>query len=162
MKTLYITFFSLLLFGCANLIDSEPELEIQGDWMVFPMPEGVFAELESFRIETYEVVIPAFDWIETKVEMDLGESMVYRWELVEDENTTDMTTEMIYTEFHGHKPRAEGELGELMYYRKATGGEEQGSFTAPFSGIHGWFIDNTNDHDIVVRVQVAGEFRLYE
>ena len=162
MKFLCIALSSILMFGCANLIQSEPELEIQGDWLVLPMPEGVFAELESFNIETYEVVIPAYDWIETKVEMQTGESIVYRWELVEDETTTGETAENIYTEFHGHKPLPEEGLGELMYYRKATGSFGQGEFTSPFTGIHGWFIDNTNDHDITVRVHVAGEFDLYD
>lgn len=162
MKFLFITLFSVLMFGCANLTEPEPELEIQGDWMVLPMPEGVFAELESFHMETYEVVIPANDWIETKVEMNAGDSIIYRWELVEDETTTEQTTENIYTEFHGHKPRIEGQLGELMYFRKATGGFGQGSFKSPFTGVHGWFIDNTNDQDITVRVHIAGEFARYD
>jgi hypothetical protein len=104
------------------------------------------------------VIIPANDWIETKVEMDLGESIVYRWELIEDATTTDATKDLINTEFHGHAPKVEGELAELMFYRKATGGSGQGSLIAPFSGIHGWFIDNTNSHDISVLVSVAGEF----
>ncbi len=160
MKLVFTSAFCLVLVGCAIGPQQEMEPVIEGNWIVLPMPEGVFAEINRFATETYDVVIPASDWIETKVEMDMGESIVYHWELVEDENTTELTSDSIYTEFHGHKPRIEGELGELMYFRKATGGSGQGIFTSPFSGIHGWFIDNTNDHDITVRVTVSGEFSL--
>lgn len=158
MRLFYIVLPSILILGCANLNPPEPELEIQGDWMVLPMPEGIFAETENFRMETFEVTVPAQDWIETKVNMQEGEFILYQWELVVDETTTETTAENIYTEFHGHKPRIEGELGELMYFRKANGGTGQGRFTSPFAGIHGWFIDNPNDHDITVRIQIAGEF----
>lgn len=151
----------LLLIGCGTLLQDEPEPVVEGDWIVLPMPEGVYVSTEAFRSETWEVVIAAMDWIETKVEMEEGKTIVYRWELVEDERTDALTRDSIYTEFHGHKPRIEGELGELMYYRKATGGNGEGVFTSPFTGIHGWFIDNTNDHDITVRVSVAGVFSRY-
>lgn len=161
MKFFYLITLSLILSSCGSMSEQESEGVINGEWLELPMPEGIFAETESFQMQTYEIVVPANDWIETKIEMDIGNSIVYHWELIEDENTTETTTDAIYTEFHGHAPRVEGELAELMFYRKATGGSGQGTFSAPFSGIHGWFIDNTNDHDIVVRVQIAGEFSLY-
>lgn len=161
MKFFGIALFSLLLFGCSNVFQKDAEPVVVGDWLELPMQEGTFSELSRFHVETYEVVIPANDWIETKVEMDIGEFIVYRWELIEDETTTDATRDLINTEFHGHAPKVEGELAELMFYRKATGGSGQGTLTAPFSGIHGWFIDNTNNHDISVLVSVAGEFSRY-
>jgi len=162
MKFVCTILFSILLSSCGGqaqlLPEPEPEYEIEGDWMVLPMPAGVYADTNNFNMEAFEVVVPGLDWIETKVDMDMGKAIIYRWELVEDETTTAQTAQNIYTEFHGHKPRVEGELGELMYYRKAVGGYGQGFFRSPFTGIHGWFFDNTNEQDITIRIQIAGEF----
>jgi hypothetical protein len=47
-----------------------------------------------------------------------------------------------------------------MFYRKATGATERGVLTAPFKGIHGWYLRNDSDDRIVVRLKVAGFYEL--
>ena len=87
--------FSILLSSCGGqaqlLPEPEPEYEIEGDWMVLPMPAGVYADTDNFNMEAFEVVVPGLDWIETKVDMDMGKAIIYRWESVEDETTTAQT-----------------------------------------------------------------------
>ena len=66
---------------------------------------------------------------------------------------------MLYAEFHGHTPPVNN-VGDLMYYRKATGGTERGTLVAPFTGIHGWYLRNDGEQPIVVRLKVAGFYEL--
>ena len=44
-------------------------------------------------------------------------------------------------EFHGHTPQVNG-VGDLMFYSKTGGTPESGVFTAPWDGIHGWYLKN--------------------
>ena len=66
--------------------------------------------------------------------------MVYSWRAVEIARPERLTSE-----FHGHTDRAPGTTGTLIFYRKATGGTENGSLVAPFDGIHGWYLKNDTD-----------------
>ena len=48
---------------------------------------------------------------------------------------------MMLTEFHGHTEQVDG-VGDLMFYSKTGGSPESGVFTAPWDGIHGWYLKN--------------------
>ena len=44
--------------------------------------------------------------------------------------------------------------------RRARGCEASGTLTAPFSGIHGWYWENTGDQPITVTLTSAGYYNL--
>ena len=48
----------------------------------------------------------------------------------------------------------------LVFYRKGTGGTENGSLIAPFDGIHGWYLKNDTDRPVVVRLTLAGFYEV--
>jgi hypothetical protein len=64
--------------------------------------------------------------------------------------------ELLEVEFHGHTDRVGNEPGLLMFYKIHNDGEESETLTAPFSGIHGWYLNNKSAEDIVVVLNVAG------
>jgi hypothetical protein len=49
-----------------------------------------------------------------------------------------------------------------MFYRKATGLSESGQLTAPFVGIHGWYLKNDSAQPAMVRLTVSGFFEVIE
>jgi hypothetical protein len=127
-------------------------------WIEIPLPDGVFREHDGeYRTDTIDIPLEAFGELEYKLAMSKGDSIVYRWNVVDMANP-----ERLYAEFHGHTERVGGAPGSLMFYRKASGGSERGALVAPFSGIHGWYLKNDTDQAIVVRLDVAGFYELLE
>jgi hypothetical protein len=63
---------------------------------------------------------------------------------------------VIVSEFHGHTEKGSDGNGDLMFYSKTGGANENGVFSAPWDGIHGWYLDNKSDKDVVVKLDVAG------
>ena len=58
---------------------------------------------------------------------------------------------MMLTEFHGHTKQVDG-VGDLMFYSKTGGSPQSGVFTAPWDGIHGWYLKNDSPKDVVVKL----------
>ena len=63
------------------------------------------------------------------------------------------------TEFHGHTPQVDG-VGDLMFYSKTGGSPQSGVLTAPWHGIHGWYLKNEGAKDVVVTPELAGFYAL--
>lgn len=127
----------------------------QVQWNELPLPDGVFREHSAdYRTDVIDIPLEPFGELEYKLGLREGESIVYQWDAVDLKDL-----EMLYAEFHGHTEPVGG-VGDLMYYRKATGGTERGMLVAPFSGIHGWYLRNDGDQPIVVRLKVAGFYEL--
>ena len=43
-------------------------------------------------------------------------------------------------------------------FERGEAAEKQGSYTAPYNGIHGWYWENVYDADVVVTLEAAGFF----
>ena len=43
---------------------------------------------------------------------------------------------------------------------KTGGSPQSGAFTAPWDGIHGWYLKNDGPKDVVVKVELAGFYAL--
>ena len=127
----------------------------QVEWNELPLADGLFREFSSdYRSDVIDIPLAAGGELEYKLGLNEGDSIVYQWDAVELGDP-----EMLYSEFHGHTPPVNN-VGDLMFYRKATGGTERGTLTAPFTGIHGWYLRNDGDEAIVVRLKVAGFYEL--
>jgi hypothetical protein len=142
------------LGACASLDDQGSSAA--SPWNELPLAAGVFREsAKDYRVDTIDIDLGPRGELEYKLGMSEGDSIVYEW------NAVNMKSpDLLYAEFHGHTERVGDAQGDLMFYRKASGGNESGALTAPFSGIHGWYLKNDTDEDIVVRLNVAGFYEL--
>jgi len=129
----------------------------QPEWKEVPLKDGTYRQYPAtHRTDTVDIPVrPNGGEIEYMVKMNQGQSMVYSWRAVEIAAPDKLTSE-----FHGHTDRAPGTTGTLIFYRKGTGGTENGSLVAPFDGIHGWYLKNDSDRPIVVRLTLAGFYEV--
>ncbi len=127
----------------------------QVEWNEMPLADGVFREYTAdYRTDVIDIPLDPLEELEYKLGLNEGDSIVYQWDAVDLEDP-----EMLYAEFHGHTPPVNN-VGDLMFYRKATGATERGTLVAPFTGIHGWYLRNDAEERIVVRLKVAGFYEL--
>ncbi|MGL5046473.1 MAG: hypothetical protein ACRC6S_02545 [Shewanella sp.] len=104
-------------------------------------------EISSQEFQTIEVVVPAGRGVEYKFAMPQYAKMTYEW-------LTD--GEALYFDLHGEP---EGDTtGYFESYTIATSNEMKGSFTAPFTGSHGWYWKNKSDKPIAVQLLVKGQY----
>jgi len=124
-------------------------------WREYPLRDGVIAiRPTKWRTDVVNVPVPAGKGLEYKLTMKKGETLVY--------NITYGTLadpKQMLSEFHGHTPQVNG-VGDLMFYSKADGSPQSGSFTAPWDGIHGWYLKNDGAGDVVVKLELAGFYEL--
>lgn len=136
----------LLLNACAT---PEPA----GNWIEVPLREGTFWQQgEGFKTGSYDIPIPAGGELEYQVALQEGAMIVYRWDVA----MTDSS--LLKVEFHGHTERVGDAPGTLIYYKVHSEGRESGAMKAPFTGIHGWYFNNTSGEAVVVKLQMAGVY----
>lgn len=141
-----------LVMGSALAVAAE-EAPPAAAWIDAPLsPETWWGQDADWKVEAYEIPIAAGKSLEHMLQMNEGDMIVYSW------TTTLADPAQLTAEFHGHTERVGTAPGTVMFYTKHTNGEESGSLRAPFTGAHGWYLDNKSAQDIVVRLQVAGYF----
>jgi hypothetical protein len=122
-------------------------------WIDAPLSPATWWEQgEAWKLGTYEIPIAAGKSLEHMLRMEEGAMIVYSWTVTMNEPA------LLMAEFHGHTEREGTAPGTVMFYTKHTNGKENGSLRAPFTGVHGWYLNNQSTQDIVVRLQVAGYF----
>jgi hypothetical protein len=121
-------------------------------WREYPLRPGVIAiEPAAFRTETIDIPLNRGAELEYKLQMRQGQTIVYSISYPGIEHPGH-----VVSEFHGHTPKGADGIGDLMFYSKAAGATQHGSFTAPWDGIHGWYLKNDGQRDLVVKLEVAG------
>lgn len=103
----------------------------------------------ELREDTIEVVVPAGKGIEYKLFMEKFQKVEYEWLSAGD---------AIYFDLHG-EPKGDT-TGYFESYAIATLPEMKGSFTAPFTGTHGWYWKNTSAEDVQILLQTKGQYSL--
>jgi hypothetical protein len=100
-----------------------------------------------YKVDSRELEIEPRQGMEFKYRMEKGATLVYTW---------DAPTKVRY-EFHG-EPEGSARGTYESYAIDDKDGMERGSgsFVAPFTGIHGWYWENTSDKPITVRLTSAG------
>ena len=153
------TVLKVALLTCATVITSPQTPPSQPPaWNEVPPPAGSFREQQAtpYRTDTVDVPVkPSGGSIEYMVRMKEGAAAVYSWRVLDIADPAKLTSE-----FHGHTDRAPGTTGTLVFYRKATGGTENGSLVAPFDGTHGWYFKNDTDRPVVVTITLAGFYEV--
>jgi len=130
-----------------NALSAQPvkaEAPPNGSTMFKPVLEGPVAHYAAgFKTDTAEFQLDPYEYLEYKYRLDKDASMMFRWNASGD----------VKHDFHGD-PDEKG--AKEQSYDKRARREGYGSFTAPFSGIHGWFWENTGSHRITIRIQSTG------
>ena len=115
-----------------------------------------------FRTDTIEIPLRDGDdrtrgnELEYKVRMKKDATLIYEWSVADIANP-----EEFYYDFHGHTT-VEGQEMTVATYKQATGTSAQGALTAPFEGVHGWFLQNQSAKAVVVKVKLSGFYELIE
>ena len=114
-----------------------------------PVIPGVYTgQPKTYKVDTEDIKLAPGMGVEIKYHMAKGAGMVYAWK----------ATGPVMFEFHGEpdqKPNPD-------YYDsyelddKVGKTESYGSFTAPSTGIHGWFWENKSDKTVDVQLHTAG------
>ena len=124
-------------------------------WREYPLRTGVLSiQPARWRTDTIEIPVPAGAGLEYKLTMRQGEALVYNISYGKLAEPGKMLSE-----FHGHTRQVEG-VGDLMFYAKTGGTPQSGAFTAPWDGIHGWYLKNDSPEAVVVKVELAGFYAL--
>lgn len=127
----------------------EMQSDEYGDAVPYALGENFRQGDKPFAHERLTVSLPLDGRIEYKAVMDEGDSIVYRWKVVEEQG-------QVYFDFHGHPDSAETKF--FNRYLEGESGNGSGSIVAAFKGHHGWFWLNISDHPIVIELEVAGFF----
>jgi len=112
---------------------------------------GVYtAQPKTYKVDSEDLALQPGEGVEIKYHMLKGAAMVYAWK----------ATGKVQFEFHGEpdqKPRPDY---FESYELDDKGGQDHsyGSFTAPTTGIHGWFWENKGDKDVQIHLTTAGFF----
>lgn len=142
--------FSCVLAAC--LISSAVHAQ-SAQWIDVPLSDATYWEQSSqYKTGEYQIAVAAGSALEHKISMAQGDMVVYSW-TVEMPDSSQLTAE-----FHGHTERTGEEPGTVMFYKIHNDGSESGTLKAPFTGIHGWYLNNSSDADIVVNLKVAGYY----
>ena len=109
----------------------------------------VAGEEHPFHQETVEFRIEPRDFVEYKYRLDKGQALLYSW----------TATSSVSYELHAEPDGAPRGYAE-SYEKKPQTREASGTLTAPFSGIHGWYWENTGDQPVMVTLKSAGFYSM--
>ena len=98
----------------------------------------------AYKTNTASFDLGPYEFVEFKYRLEQGATMVYSWTA---------TGSVIY-DFHSEPDGAPEGYAES--FDKAQSLTAHGSYTAPFSGIHGWFWENPGTRPVTITLTTAG------
>jgi hypothetical protein len=117
-----------------------------------PVITGVFVpEPSHYKVDSRVLKLDVGQGMEIKYHMQQGAGMVYSW----------TASKNIQFEFHGEpdvKPAGASADYFESYEKNDVDGKSQsnGTFTAPSTGIEGWFWDNESEGPVTIKLVTAG------
>ena len=104
---------------------------------------------KGFQQESIDLKVGPHEGVEYKYRLDKGAALLYSW------TSTGQVNYELHAEPDG-APRGYAESYEKVNARTTA----SGTLTAPFPGIHGWYWENTEDHDVTVTLTSAGYYTM--
>ncbi len=114
----------------------------------YTVPAQTQATIEQktpFRSDEKSVTLAPHTGIEVKARMKAGDRFNFRW----------TSTGPVRADMHG-EPTGGKEDEFTDYWKQKDIASSQGSFTAPFSGTHGWYWKNRGDAPVTIHVNLDG------
>ena len=100
----------------------------------------------GFRVDTRMLTVPSLGSVEFKYRLPKGAVLVYAW------RATAPVDFDFHTEPAGQPPSAS------ETFERGSADVTQGSYTAPYDGLHGWYWENLYDTDVAITLEAAGFF----
>jgi hypothetical protein len=113
-----------------------------GTATVAPQPRG-------YQNETVAFTLAPGGTIEYKYRLEKGDALLYSWK----------ATGRVNYELHAEPDGAPRGYAE-SYEKRDAQDAASGTLTAPFSGIHGWYWENTGSTDVTVTLSAAGFYKM--
>jgi hypothetical protein len=116
-----------------------------------PANTGIYTlQPGTYKVDTEDIGLHPGEGFEIKYHMQKGASMVFAWKA--DGN--------LRFEFHGEPDRKPKPNYFESYLLSDKIGTDRfyGSFTAPTTGVHGWFWENKGKQDVRMHLSVSGFF----
>lgn len=116
-----------------------------------PGQTGVYtAQAKTYKVDAEDFQLSPGEGVEMKYHMQKGAGMVYSWK----------ANGKLMFELHGEPDQKPNKDYFESYELDDKVGKDSsyGTFTAPSTGIHGWFWQNKGDKDVQFRLTVAGFF----
>ncbi|MBQ0719135.1 MAG: hypothetical protein KBT88_12255 [Gammaproteobacteria bacterium] len=112
--------------------------------------ETVRKEEGGFHQQSVSFELLPFEFVEYKYQLSKGSSMLYHWTVTK--NPAGISSPVSF-DFHGESHEIEGYEES---YSLGEGDHENGTFIAPFDGIHGWFWANHGAQAVTVTLSTTG------
>jgi hypothetical protein len=114
-----------------------------------PVQTGIFtAQPKNYKVDSEDLTLRPGEGVEIKYHMQKAAGMVYAWKA--DGN--------VQFEFHGEPDKKPNPDYFESYELDDKVGQDHsyGSFTAPTTGIHGWFWENKGKKEVQIHLTTAG------
>jgi hypothetical protein len=98
----------------------------------------------EYKLDSNEFVLGPYEFMEYKYRIEQGGSMVFSW----------AATGPLMYDFHSEPDGAP--QGYAESFDKQQSAQANGTYTAPFSGIHGWFWENPGSKTVTITLTTAG------
>jgi len=98
----------------------------------------------QYKFDAREIVLGPYEYVEFKYHLAKGATMLFSWRADGD----------VMHDFHGDPEGAPADVAQS--FDAAPRRQADGSFTAPFAGIHGWYWENPGGDAVTVRLHTAG------
>lgn len=114
-----------------------------------PTPtKASIAKATPWRQDDMTITLPPHSGQEVKAHMQSGDSFIFEW----------TSTAPVKAEMHGEvEHAADGAFTDYWKEKEISGG--RGDFTAPFTGIHGWYFRNKGDTPVTITVKTVGFYK---
>lgn len=105
------------------------------------------SQSDAYKVDTIEIRLRPGKAVEYKYHMENGRSIVYSW---------NASGNVVY-DFHGQPDGKPAEDSRSYDKRdRADSSKGHGAFTAPFTGVHGWYFENPGESEVRITVTSAG------
>ena len=134
-----------------GLIGLSKASETNAGARAIPAQTGIYtAQPNPYKVDSEDLALGPGEGVEIKYHMLKGAVMVYGWK----------ATGKITFEFHGEPDRKPNPDYFESYQLDDKVGQDRayGSFTAPTTGIHGWFWENKGHEEVKIHLTTAGFF----
>jgi len=139
----------LHLTDLAKATASKPEPKPATGARPVAAPAGIYTtQPASYKVDSEDLSLGPGEGVEIKYHMQKGAGMVYSWK----------ATGNVAYEFHGEPDQKPNKDYFESYELDDQVGKDHsyGSFTAPTTGIHGWFWENKGKKQVDIHLTTAG------
>ena len=114
-------------------------------------PSTFTTEAGALNTDQVEYTLAPYGSVEYKYQLQQGSALMFEWQ----------ATDLVTSEFHGEPETGPEGYSDTYEVGKFT--QRSGVFTAPTTGIHGWFWENRTSADVTVVLKTSGFYsKAYE